>query len=179
MRVLASSLCLCAVCHAATITVDLNGGEDYTEIQPAIDAAADGDTVLVRQGAGGTTEGAPETDFDGQIRPCGDTTDIGAYEAGACGPPPVRFRRGDANTDDRVNIADAIATLTFLFGGEAVVTCLDAVDANDDGTVNIADAIAVLSHLFGGAGPLPQPFGECGIDPTLDELGCESFNHCS
>ncbi len=32
------------------IVVDLNGGGDFTEIQPAIDAAEDGDTVLVRSG---------------------------------------------------------------------------------------------------------------------------------
>ena len=35
---------------AATLTVDLNGGADYTDIQAAIDAAADGDTVLVKPG---------------------------------------------------------------------------------------------------------------------------------
>lgn len=34
----------------ATITVDLHGGADYTEIQPALDAASDGETVLVRPG---------------------------------------------------------------------------------------------------------------------------------
>ena len=37
---------------ASTITVDLDGGGDYTEIQPAIDGAVEGDTVLV-QGTGG------------------------------------------------------------------------------------------------------------------------------
>ena len=35
---------------AKTITVDLNGAGDFTEIQAAIDAAADGDTVLVKPG---------------------------------------------------------------------------------------------------------------------------------
>ena len=30
--------------------MDLNGGADYTDIQSAIDAAADGDTVLVKPG---------------------------------------------------------------------------------------------------------------------------------
>ena len=35
---------------AATLTVDLNGGADYTDIQSAIDAAKDGDTVLVKPG---------------------------------------------------------------------------------------------------------------------------------
>jgi hypothetical protein len=35
---------------AATLTVDLNGGADYTDIQSAIDEAVDGDTVLVKPG---------------------------------------------------------------------------------------------------------------------------------
>jgi hypothetical protein len=56
--------------------------------------------------------------------------------------------------------------------------CLDAADTNDDGAVDIGDAIAVLSHLFAGAGPLPDPFGECGVDPTVDELGCASYELC-
>ncbi len=32
-----------------TFVVDLNGGGDFTEIQAAIDAAGDGDTVLVHR----------------------------------------------------------------------------------------------------------------------------------
>ena len=37
-------------CSAATITVDLSGGADFTDIQSAIDAAKDGDSVLVKAG---------------------------------------------------------------------------------------------------------------------------------
>ena len=46
-------MCLCVVFwlvspgFAATITVESDGSGDYTEIQPALDAAADGDTVRV------------------------------------------------------------------------------------------------------------------------------------
>ncbi len=36
---------------AATLTTDLNGGADYTDTRAAIDAAAGGDTVLVKPGA--------------------------------------------------------------------------------------------------------------------------------
>ena len=43
-------LAIGAPCGAATIVVDPGGGGDFTEIQPAIDAAADGDTVLVKSG---------------------------------------------------------------------------------------------------------------------------------
>ena len=41
----------------------------------------------------------------------------------------VTFIRGDTNRDGMVNIADAIASLAFLFTG-GTATCLDAVDAN-------------------------------------------------
>ncbi len=43
-------LLLPAMAGAATITVDGGGGGDFTEIQPALDAASDGDTVLVKPG---------------------------------------------------------------------------------------------------------------------------------
>ena len=36
--------------RGATIVVDPGGGGDFREIQPAIDVAADGDTVLVKPG---------------------------------------------------------------------------------------------------------------------------------
>ena len=96
------------------------------------------------------------------------------------GTEDVRFCRGDANADGNVDIADAICNLSYLFGEGPQPTCLDAADANDDGAVDIADAIALLSHLFAGAGDLPEPFGECGVDPTPEdpELGCESFPLC-
>ncbi|MBN1419444.1 MAG: right-handed parallel beta-helix repeat-containing protein [Planctomycetes bacterium] len=43
-------IALSSVCPAATHVVDLSGGGDFRAIQPAIDAAADGDTVLIRPG---------------------------------------------------------------------------------------------------------------------------------
>ncbi len=91
------------------------------------------------------------------------------------------FRRGDANADGAVNIADAITVLTYLFGG-GVLDCLDAADGNDDGQLNIADAISVLGYLFGGASPPPDPGPTtCGVDPTEDpdgDLGCETYTTC-
>jgi hypothetical protein len=65
-----------------------------------------------------------------------------------------------------------------LFAAGPAPTCLDTADTNDDGTIDVADAITVLSHLFAGSGDLPDPFGECGIDPTADELDCSSFAPC-
>ncbi len=80
------------------------------------------------------------------------------------------FKRGDVNTDNSVNIADAVSILAYLFAGGDELACADAADANDDGSVNIADAVTILAHLFAGAGDLPAPFGACGPDPTNDTL---------
>ena len=44
------TLILAAGLHAATLVVDPSGGGGFTAIQPAIDAAAEGDTVLVKPG---------------------------------------------------------------------------------------------------------------------------------
>lgn len=52
---------LSAAASGATIIVDLGGSGDYTAIQPAVTAAASGDTVLVRPG---TYSGASNRDID-------------------------------------------------------------------------------------------------------------------
>ena len=73
------------------------------------------------------------------------------------------------------DISDAIFILSYLFSNGQDPACFDSADANDDGAVDISDAIALLSYLFNGAGDLPEPFGECGVDPTDDKLGCEDY----
>jgi hypothetical protein len=93
--------------------------------------------------------------------------------------PETTLKRGDANVDGQLNIADAIFVLGYLFGNAETPSCEDAADCNDDGELNIADAIAALGHLFGGTGPLPDPFTVCGPDPTADDLGCEVFPPCA
>ena len=81
------------------------------------------------------------------------------------------------NGDSTINVADAITTLAYLFTG-GTIPCDNAADSNDDGTLNIADAIALLGYLFSGTTPPPPPFPDCGIDPTVDALECESFDGC-
>jgi len=88
------------------------------------------------------------------------------------------FKRGDANADGAVDIADAVKILGYLFA-TSEVTCLDACDVNDDGSLNIADPIALLGYIFASGDPPPAPFEACGSDPTdTDRLGCESFVAC-
>ena len=89
------------------------------------------------------------------------------------------FLRGDCNEDRAVDISDAISTLGVLFLGDGEITCQDACDSNDDSAVDISDAITTLGVLFLGNGIIPLPgMSECGVDPTDDELTCETFERC-
>ena len=88
--------------------------------------------------------------------------------------PYKPFLRGDSNMDGAVDISDPISTLGYIFQGEDVPPCPDALDGNDDGVVDISDAIAVLQDLFRGGGPLPEPSRERGQDLTEDDLNCDN-----
>ena len=92
---------------------------------------------------------------------------------------PQPFIRGDANGDARVDLADGVALLQITLGIDPS-GCADAYDYNDDGQVNLADAISALQGVFGN-GPLPPAPGhiDCGIDPTEDNLDCESHGACT
>ena len=90
------------------------------------------------------------------------------------------FRRGDANDDGNVDIADAIFMLYSLMLNGPQSSCADATDSNDSGSHDIADAVFILSYQFAGgnAPPSPGPDG-CGVDATPnDGMGCDSYNGC-
>jgi len=55
--VVSAAVSMRASTPAATLFVDLKDGADHTAIQPAINAAADGDTVLVKPGTHSLVEG--------------------------------------------------------------------------------------------------------------------------
>ena len=107
-----------------------------------------------------------------------------ADEAAALGSPiwpPSKvqtFIRGDTSGDLKLDIADAITVLTFLFQSGATIECLEAADANDDGKVDVTDPIALLDYEFQGGSAPPAPFTACGADPTSDALGCVSARAC-
>ncbi len=89
------------------------------------------------------------------------------------------YVRGDTNLDSRVDIADPIATVSFLFQGTFALECKDAADVNDDSRLDITDVVYELNYIFRG-GPQPEePFYPlCGTDPTPDLLGCERYYPC-
>ena len=82
-----------------------------------------------------------------------------------------RQRRGDFTQDGRLNIADPVALLGFLFR-DAPGPCSTApgntalLDVNGDGRLNVTDAVGTLDFIFGRANP-PAP----GIDCVTIE-GC-------
>ena len=136
-------------------------------------------------GNGATREGAQlEYEYPpgstGSFRICLTVTNDAGFSDTSCSDFCIGFPflRGDTNMDSSIDIADAIFTLSYLFADGPPPTCLDAADTNDDGAIDIADPITVLSHLFASSGDLPDPFGECGVDPTEDELWCSSFPPC-
>ena len=94
------------------------------------------------------------------------------------GQCPTLFTRGDVDGSGEIDISDPVLLLGALFVGEYVIPCDDAADSNDDGMLNISDPVFALNFLFTGSTSFPQPFEACGLDPTEDTLGCETFNIC-
>lgn len=92
-------------------------------------------------------------------------------------PPAARFLRGDVNADGRLDIADPISALEFLFGSDDL-DCPETADAQDDGELDVADPIHLLSYLFASGSAPPSPFGDCGWDPTPDAVGCTDHGPC-
>ena len=88
------------------------------------------------------------------------------------------FRRADSNVDGRVDLADSIFSLRYLFVGGTTPPCQDAADSNADDRLDIGDPIFTLTWYFlGGSEPsVPGPF-DCGPGPG-GSLGCEAYNSC-
>lgn len=94
-------------------------------------------------------------------------------EAGTvCLVDEPRFIRGDANQDEKVDVADGATMLAYLIG-VVEPTCLAALDANGDTALNIADPIFLLTYVFLAGTEPPAPFPDCG---TFDsQFSCTAF----
>ncbi|MGQ9590118.1 MAG: hypothetical protein ACUVYA_07470 [Planctomycetota bacterium] len=66
---------------------------------------------------------------------------------------------GDANGDGRLDIADAVWILIYLFADGAPPVSMDVADANGDRKVDIADPIYLLMYLFVDGPPPVCPVG--------------------
>jgi len=117
-------------------------------------------------------------------KPPGDELQVvllsGCAVGDPCGCAKTPFLRGDADGNGGIDISDVISTLNYLFISGTRPGCLDAADVDDDGDLSLTDAIRSLNYQFTGTAPAPEPPGpfDCGMDPTADELTCESFQGC-
>ena len=56
--------------------------------------------------------------------------------------------RGDANSNGKIDISDAVYLLNFLFQGGSAPKCLEQADVNNDGKIDLSDAVSILGYLF-------------------------------
>ncbi|MEE8142006.1 MAG: hypothetical protein V3T77_02795 [Planctomycetota bacterium] len=90
------------------------------------------------------------------------------------------FKRGDANTDGIVDVADVIFVIQFLFVSGAVPDCQDSADGNNDQLLDVSDAIFLINFLFssGAIPPAPGPTN-CGTaSGGGGSIGCQNYGAC-
>ena len=68
------------------------------------------------------------------------------------GPVSCCDTPGDANNDGKVNIADVVFIIDFLFRVGSAPACEAEGNANGDNKTNIADVSYVIAYLFAGGG---------------------------
>ena len=87
---------------------------------------------------------------------------------------PLQFVRSDANADGRFDISDALVLLGFLFrGAPEFLECEKAGDFNSNSKLELADAVSFLQWRFRDGNEPLAPFPDCGMDTTLNHLGCD------
>jgi hypothetical protein len=62
-------------------------------------------------------------------------------------------RCGDANSDEEVNVGDAVYLINYVFRGGPAPDPIDAGDANADGDINVGDAVYLINYIFKGGSP--------------------------
>ncbi len=85
------------------------------------------------------------------------------------------FVRGDVDGNGTVHaLLDALYLLEWTFAGGNVPPCSDAADVDDNGVVSaLLDSLRLLHWTFTGQQPPPpEPYPQCGLDPTYDVLDC-------
>ena len=79
-------------------------------------------------------------------------------------------RTRDQTGGGRINLADAIFILNWLFRGADAPDCIETANTNDDTGINLADGVYLIGYLFRGSSAPPSPFPDCGFG-TL-QFGC-------
>jgi len=84
-------------------------------------------------------------------------------------PSAGTWVRCNANGGSSIDIADAVHTLNFLFGGGPESECPESTDCNSDGLRDLSDAVYLLSFLFTGGEPPAVPYPDCEDFPACED----------
>lgn len=68
--------------------------------------------------------------------------------------PDPDYVCGDADNSGSVSISDAVALISYIFGGGAPPNPMESGDCNCDNVVSISDAVSLINFIFAG-GPAP------------------------
>tara|TARA_R100001594_G_scaffold137023_1_gene179759 strand:- start:2917 stop:7278 length:4362 start_codon:yes stop_codon:yes gene_type:complete len=63
---------------------------------------------------------------------------------------PELGQLGDINQDGFINVADVVALVQFILGGET--EGLEFADVNEDGSIDVQDAVIIIEQILSGAG---------------------------
>lgn len=88
----------------------------------------------------------------------------------------VKFSRGDANADTKINVTDAVVIAQNIFANKLVFkNCKDMLDVDDNGKLEVNDPVSLLKYIFVPGTPAPDaPFRTCG--QIAPKLGCTEAN---
>jgi len=71
---------------------------------------------------------------------------------------------GDANSDESVNVSDAVWVVNYVFAGGDPPDPLESGDANCDGDVNVADSVWIINYVFADGNEPCDTDGDGGPD---------------
>jgi len=140
------------VVYRAAIMFSSSGISEFADIRSGIETLEEGPSNDIDKDCVPIPyDNCPETYNPGQEDSDGD--EIGD----ACD-----YTCGDANSDQNVNISDAVYIINFTFGGGPAPEPLESADVNCDISVNVSDAVYIINFTFsGGHNPCnPDGIGE-------------------
>jgi hypothetical protein len=151
-----------------TYKVKMTTDGDKTDVHPCNKALGTPPVANVMVINGGSIQA---NEFEGSPDLIADPA-VGCCDPAVCNKPAwISFAPGDrviagnANGDARLDIADGIYILSFLFRGGPPPSCEKAADANADCALDASDAVYIIYYLLLDGPPSPYGTG-CQLIPS-------------
>ncbi len=133
--------------------------------RPALRTSASGNYSIIWEVLSGGADDASSATYDARMTVGQTATGVGSsatyqishgfWEEYEVESP---YNCGDANSDDAINIADAVYLINYIFKGGPAPEPPCVGDASGDGAVNIGDAVHLINYIFKGG---PAPVEDC------------------